>query len=582
MKRSLIGLFLAILLAFSAFILGCNREVDMNKTISQIPYSDGINEKGEYDGSLFYRNDLLGANTADPCVIYVPKERDEYNGGYFYAYYTGTEYGIMRSTDLVTWQYVGKMLNFQQGDWYASGTCWAPDVRYNDSDGRYYLYMTSRASNYMAAMGYVEKNNYANMHLSVAVSDTPVGPFTLYEGTNAIGEVITRSMPAFDFRKEREDSYLTLDEGIIDAHLFVDANGDKYLYFSSSDEMGGNCIYGVKMLDWVTPDYSTFKRLLRPGYVSINGGAAFNEGGRSKIHEAPWMLFHDGRYYLGYSNGSFTSRLYSVFIATATSPLGPYEKITEENDGISLGIEAYHDHMGGTGHNTFLEYGGEIWNIYHAHKVRATGNGNPRPIAIDKVEWVYNENLGYDMPYTNGPTYSLQPLPQFVSGYTNVARNASVTIKNGTAEGKEYLTDGIFTTRDANSYREFLANGKVTVEITLPQAKSVAGIMIYNSFSYEYAFSQIDEIVLYTPQKPEGFKGKFNGTVTVKNLKLNPAYYYEAKDEDEESFMRPGGSALYQFAEMPVTKITVTVSKKLAATLNDKTIGISEITVLGR
>ena len=552
----------------------------MDKTISQVPYSDGITENGDYDTKLFYRNDLLGASTPDPCVIYVPSDRDE--GGYFYAYFTSIEYGIMRSTDLVNWEYVGKMLQFEQGDWYTAGTCWAPDVRYNEADGKYYLYMTSKATEYMGEKDYELKNNYADMHLSVAVADSPCGPFKLYEGTNANGEVITRNTPAFDFRKQRGEDYFTLDEGVIDAHLFVDGNGEKYLYFSSSDEKGGNCIYGVKMKDWVTPDYSTFKRLLRPGYAKVDENKAFNEKGRSKILEAPWMLTRDGRYYLGYSNGSFTSRLYSVFIATASSPLGPFERIKEENDGSSLGIEYYHDHMGGTGHNTFLEYGGEVWNIYHAHKVRATGSGNPRPIAIDKVEWIYNETLGYDMPYTNGPTYSLQPLPSFVTGYKNIAKQASVKVTGKNQSGKEYLTDGIFTTKEVNAYREFTFDGKGKIELTFSEPKAVTAIMVYNSYYFDNAFLQVDEIVLEVDKKPDGFLGKFDGNVSVKNLKFNPNYYRLMDEEDGESFMRPGGSALYQFKEMTVTKITVTVSKKLSKISDNETIGISEITVLGK
>jgi hypothetical protein len=53
-------------------------------------------------------------------------------------------------------------------------------------------------------------------------------------------------------------------------------------------------------------------------------------------------------------------------------------------------------------------------------------------------------------------------------------------------------------------------------------------------------------------------------------------------EEDGDSFMRPGGSALYQFKEMTVSKITLTVSKKLSTISDNETIGISEITVLGK
>jgi hypothetical protein len=157
-----------------------------------------------------------------------------------------------------------------------------------------------------------------------------------------------------------------------------------------------------------------------------------------------------------------------------------------------------------------------------------------------------------------------------------------VTVTGENASGEKYLTDGIFTTKEANSYREFTFDGSGKVELVFSEPKNVTAVMVYNSFYFDNAFMQVDEIVLHTTKKPEGFAGKFDGTVSVKNLRFNPFYYYLAQEEDEESFMRPGGSALYQFKEMPVTKITITVSKKLSTNSENKTIGISEITVLGK
>lgn len=575
MKKRIVTLILSMVFPFSACLVGCNNGVDKNKTISQIPYFDGITEDGSYDTERFYRNDLTMSG-ADPHVIWVSEEQGGKDGGYFYMYITGAKYTILRSRDLVQWEKIGSALAYEPGDWFVENTAWAPDVRYNPEDGKYYLYMTSMATAYMTEMGYKPGSTFSSMHLSVAIADSPCGPFVPYEGTNANGEVITRAKPAFDFRMKRGEINPTFDEGAIDAHFYVDGE-DKYLYFSSSDESTGNCIYGVKMKDWVTPDYSTFRRLVKPGQVFVDKKTPiFNEGVRSKIHEGPWMLKRGGRYYLGYSNSSYTDRMYQVNIAVSDSPLGPFEKITEQNDGISLGIMQYHDHMGGTGHNTFLEYGGEVWNIYHAHRNRASGAGNPRAIAMDKVEWINNETLGYEMPYTNGPTYSIQPLPSFVSGYRNLAKESTVTVVSGKAEGVEYLNDGIFTTRESNAYREAVSDGKVTYKITLPEEKTVCAVMVYNSFDCELAFSAVDEITLMTSVKPEGFMGKFKGSVTVKNLRFDESAHFSA----DSIMMRPGGAAIYEFKDMPVTEITVTVSKKILNE-NDK-IGVSDIVVLGK
>ena len=73
---ALLGLFVV---TASVTLTGCSSMVP-NGSKLEIPYGTGIDDKGDYDTSLFYRNDKTVFN-ADPQVIYVSPEQDEVYGG---------------------------------------------------------------------------------------------------------------------------------------------------------------------------------------------------------------------------------------------------------------------------------------------------------------------------------------------------------------------------------------------------------------------------------------------------------------------------------------------------------------------
>ena len=67
-----------------------------------------------------------------------------------------------------------------------------------------------------------------------------------------------------------------------------------------------------------------------------------------------------------------------------------------------------------------LEKNGEFYIVYHVHDDPADPSYQ-RHIVMNKVEWVTNSN-GIEVMYVNGPTLaSIQPLPEFASGYKNIA-----------------------------------------------------------------------------------------------------------------------------------------------------------------
>lgn len=556
-----------------------------NNEVSGLPYFNGVAEDMSYDTDLFYRNDLLISQAADPDVIWVSEDVDPENGGWFYMYYTSTYFECMRSKNLVDWEALGTSLVIEENEYPQKGFYWAPEVVYNrnyDENAkngelnsyRYFMYFSA-----IVNQGELENNStivFKRLYIFLAVSNSPSGPFRLY-----------KNEPLFDLRKaaregliDSEKLFVTddFDFGTIDADPFFDDDGKMYLYFSSSEEAGGNCIYGLRLTDPATPDYSTLTKLLEPKKRTVGGEDFPYEKnkmiGGGAINEAPFMLKHNGKYYLTYSPFSYKDRLYSVCVAIGSSPLGVFEKVMEENGNPIIGIEAHMDHMGGTGHASFVKVGEELFAVYHAHKNRAAGNGTPRAIAIDRVVFAYNEKLGCDMLYGNGPTYSIQPLPTLVTGYRNIISEATVSASGGDNATLKYLTDGLITTNASVSGMEFKANGETEIVISFPTPKTIRAVMVYNSYDYEYAFSSLDYVELKLSEKPTSWVGEFTGSTRMCDIPFNNEYV-----NTREQFMCPGGAALVEFGEAKVTEIRVKVSKSFEEQI--KGIHISDIVVLG-
>ena len=96
------------------------------------------------------------------------------------------------------------------------------------------------------------------------------------------------------------------------------------------------------------------------------------------INEGPWMLKLNGVYQLMYSGSDGQSIYYSIGLATAPSPIGPFLKY--QNNPIFSGLPDIYC----TGHGS-VEYdkSGQLWHLYHQKP--DTTIGWIRDICLDKV-----------------------------------------------------------------------------------------------------------------------------------------------------------------------------------------------------
>ncbi|NMA67200.1 MAG: family 43 glycosylhydrolase [Clostridiaceae bacterium] len=583
--RSVIALLLSVVTIIASFTLGsCTSQ----KPKIQLSYDDQIKEDNSFNNNLFYRNDLV-IPVADPSVIHITdKDSSEY--GYYYCYGTNstTSFIAYRSKDLVTWENVSDLKGFPvfypPDDNFAYDTLWAPEVIYDESDGKYYMF-------YSGNNRYKQDVDSWAVMIGLAVADEPYGPFVPY-----VDATHNAKTTLFDDEKIMAAARRTLPDAgplwtCIDPHPFVAPDGTKYLIFTA-DRAGKyqkTQIWGIKMKSWGEPDYDTLTQLTKTGYYTVDGEEINPaEGKNNNINEGSFIYIHkksDGtyRYILVLSINSYRDKSYCVIQAVADNPLGPYRKLTEEEGGIILSTDHMSwDFISGPGHNSFIRVGDEMFIVYHAHIDREKG-GSERAIAIDRVCITTNDK-GEEVLYVNGPTWSLQPRPVLYSDYKNIASDAKVSATNGS--NVEALTDGLLSLYKQSFVKEFETDKTTTITLDFGDYREITGLMIYNSKNYEKAFPEVTNIEFdfVNDELPNG------AIAYINNLKFNwKMYKNEYADE-----MRPGGSAVAIFNPLKVKQIRITFKLPMTRPediqlmddqgyiIDQTSVALSEIVVLGK
>lgn len=289
---------------------------------------------------ITYKNPVGGmSNIGDPFVL---KTEGSY---YMYATSAPNGFKVWQSDNLVDWEEKG--LAYSKDDQpvvWGTEAFWAPEVIFH----RNQYYMT-----------YSARNQEGHLRIAVATSQDPLGPFI------DINRDIVREEGSF-----------------IDAHIFIDEDGTPYCYYvrdCSENIIDGqhvSQIFVQKMNDELTELLGEPQLVIQPDceWEVIAGNYQWNEG--------PFVLKHEGKYYLMYSANLYASSDYSVGYAVATNPMGPFEK-AEENPILVKDMSAG---ISGPGHNS-VTVGPDnetLYIVYHIHTNPDKPSGN-RQMAIDRL-----------------------------------------------------------------------------------------------------------------------------------------------------------------------------------------------------
>ena len=610
MKKRLVAIGLAIMTAITLPIAGCGEGKNYIKMsyYDETSYEEGA-DYSTINENLFYRNDRK-VDVADPCVVYIDDENDtDYGSYYLYGTTGNTGFFCWKSDDLVNWEGVGYALLYRdlstpQGK-AVSVDSWAPEVIYDGETDKWYMFFSSTPKD--------SSNSYIPY---IAQSDSPSGPFDLIDHidsyTAADGTLLKDIENIETNNSYYYQRYMTFDPlkmsqaleklGLadmdatsdvlraIDFHPYVDSvTGDKYLYFNTSVN---SYIMGMKMNSWTEPEYGTLTIISKPGYSTPSAAEKDvpNEMNTS-VNEAAWITEHGGKYYLTYSTNSYKDKTYQVCQAVADNPLGEFRKLTEAEGGILLSADsALRDDVSGTGHSAIINAGGQDYIIYHAHNSIAEG-GSSRHVAVDEIEWVAIEDANgneLDAMYANGPTTSVQPIPEFASEYKNIADQAEVSATS-LADGSSVsaLTDDLLTINRYANYdmvekyvKETEFSAETTITLKFDDYKTIRALMIYNSKNMESAFYDIERVEFDCRLEDGTFATKY-----IDKLAFDIMAYTSTDDID---VLRPASSAVAEFDEIECNEIRITIKPATEEQIpvhgfNDLAVlAVSEIRVLGK
>jgi beta-xylosidase len=274
-------------------------------------------------GRQYYTNPIFAGDYPDPSIL-----RD---GSDYYVVHSSFEYypglTIWHSTDLIHWFPVASALNTY------IGSVWAPDlVKY---DNKYYIYFPANNTNYVVTAKSIE------------------GPWS---------------------------NPVDLQVGNIDPGHTIDADGNRYLYFSDGGFVP------------LTPDGLSVKGEMVHAY---DGWPIPREWTiECFCMEGPKIVKRNDYYYLSVAEGGSAGPAtgHMVISARSTSPLGPWE-----NSPYNPVIRAQHsdEKWWSVGHGTvFEDADGNWWLIFHGYEKGHHNMG--RQTLLVPLEWT--EDGWYRIP----------------------------------------------------------------------------------------------------------------------------------------------------------------------------------------
>lgn len=230
------------------------------------------------------RNPIItSVYTADPApmvygdTLYLYTTHDE--DDLINDFYTMFDWRCYSTKDMVNWTDHGVIFSLEDIDW-ADDRAWAPQAV--ERNGKFYLYSP------------VHKKN-GGMAISVAISDSPTGPF-------------------------RDLGYPLVDEGDwndIDPTVFIDNDGQAYLYF-------GNPELRYVLLNEDMVSYNEEIGIVKiPMTVEAFGKGSHMTG--TTYGEGPWFYRRKNLYYMvfaGFAEGE--KRNEHLAYSTSASPTGPW------------------------------------------------------------------------------------------------------------------------------------------------------------------------------------------------------------------------------------------------------------------
>ncbi len=266
---------------------------------------------------FFFGNALFGQNpivrdqySADPTArvfgdkVYVFPSHDilASEGKGRIGWFCMEDYHVFSSTNLTEWTDHGVIVTQNKVPWVRpdSYSMWAPDCI--ERNGKYYFYFPTAAKDTVA--------HGRGFTIGVAIADKPEGPY------------VPEPTPIKGVRG-------------IDPNVFIDKDGQAYLYWSQ-----GN-IYGAK---------------LKPNMLELDGPVmTLQELPTKGLKEGPFVFERNGIYYMTYPH--VENKIERLEYAIGNNPLGPFKITGVIMDESPTGCW--------TNHHSLLQWKNQWYLFYH-------------------------------------------------------------------------------------------------------------------------------------------------------------------------------------------------------------------------
>ncbi|HXG64535.1 MAG TPA: glycoside hydrolase family 43 protein, partial [Blastocatellia bacterium] len=414
------------------------------------------------DKRTTYLNPVYKRPCPDPFVLKYLNEYWCYCTGFWRD---GRCFGVLHSRDLVEWHEVGSAMDPVDSE----ATCyWAPEVWYED--GRFLMYYSV--------------GNEDNMQIHVAVADHPAGPF-------------------IDSGRR-----LTAEGFAIDAHVFEDDDGSRYLFYATDflqhTRIGTGTVCD-RMLDPFTLAGNP-RPVTRASYEWQTYDPHRLEKGGVHWHtiEGPFVLKRKGRYYQMFSAGNWKNETYGASYAVSDEVVtaGEWRQVADGERVFPI-LRTIPGQVIGPGHNSVVRGpdNRQLFCVYH----RWDMDVQDRALAIDRLDWAGERML------VIGPSTAPQPRPQMPAFSDFFDRN----MNNGLGPGWECV-GGRWRSQDGAAVQEV--------------AEGITEARCLTSSPYFLA-----EVSLRTLDNPGG-----NGGVGVKLLgEQEDALYFELLPGSNHAVVAP-------------------------------------------
>ncbi len=257
---------------------------------------------------------------------------------------------VYTSDDLINWS--EPVLCLDGRDHWGVSHFWAPEVVYHN--GKFVMHYTAHKLN-------------VGHRLGVAVSDSPMGPFIDVHG----GPMFDNGFPSID------GSVLRCDEG-------------NFLYYSR--DCSGNIINGIKTSQLYCVKLSEdLTEAVGEHVLVCTPEEDFETLSLSHpVHrlwnEGPFVIKLGNKYVMNYSANYYASTDYSICVATADTPFGPWKK------SVNNPVLSCREDLFGAGHNAlFTTKDGELYTSFHIQTNPESPSGDRRTV-IGKV--IFSEKNG--------------------------------------------------------------------------------------------------------------------------------------------------------------------------------------------